>query len=145
MSGPFVSQALSHFRFGQTWSETKTLQIVLESLCVHSPAHSCTFPREALLACPPSSPWNLVSFTVDSTHSPTCYRPDPLSLAKVRLSLTLTFSHLTIWYSAQTALFRFLLVFLVVSLLLSLVFTVLFFRTGGVLSLNSSTGSLNLH
>ena len=32
-----------------------------------------------------------------------------LSLAKVRLSLTLTLSHLTIWYSGQTALFLFLL------------------------------------
>ena len=32
-----------------------------------------------------------------------------LSLTKVRLSLTLTLSHLTIWYSGQTALFLFLL------------------------------------
>ena len=31
---------LFYFRFGQTRSETKTLQIVLESLCVHSPAHA---------------------------------------------------------------------------------------------------------
>ena len=30
----------SYFRFGQTRSETKTLQIVLESFCVHSPAHA---------------------------------------------------------------------------------------------------------
>ena len=30
----------SYFRFGQTWSETKTLQIVLESFCVYSPAHA---------------------------------------------------------------------------------------------------------
>ena len=30
----------SYFRFGQTWSETKTLQIVMESFCVHSPAHA---------------------------------------------------------------------------------------------------------
>ena len=30
----------SHFRFGQTWSETKTVQIVLESFCVHSLAHA---------------------------------------------------------------------------------------------------------
>ena len=28
------------FRFGQTWSETKSLQIVLESFCIHSPAHA---------------------------------------------------------------------------------------------------------
>ena len=32
--------SLSYFRFGQTWSETKTLQIALESFCVHSPAHA---------------------------------------------------------------------------------------------------------
>ena len=31
---------LSYFRFGQTWSETKTLQIVLESFCIHSSAHA---------------------------------------------------------------------------------------------------------
>ena len=31
---------LFYFRFGQTRSETKTLQIVLESFCVHSPAHA---------------------------------------------------------------------------------------------------------
>ena len=31
---------LSYFRLGQTRSETKTLQIVLESFCVHSPAHA---------------------------------------------------------------------------------------------------------
>ena len=30
--------SFSYFRFGQTRSETKTLQIVLESFCVHSPA-----------------------------------------------------------------------------------------------------------
>ena len=33
----------------------------------------------------------------------------PLSLAKMRLSLTLTFSHLTIWYFGQTALLLFVL------------------------------------
>ena len=32
--------SFSYFRFGQTWNETKTLQIVLESFCVHSPAHA---------------------------------------------------------------------------------------------------------
>ena len=31
---------LCYFRFGQTRSETKTLQIVLEGFCVHSPAHA---------------------------------------------------------------------------------------------------------
>ena len=42
-------------------------------------------------------------------HSFPCSRSDPLFLAKVRLSPTLTLSHLTIWYSGQTALFLFLL------------------------------------
>ena len=40
LSGSLSPNLLSHFRFGQTWSETKTLQIVLESLCVHSLAHA---------------------------------------------------------------------------------------------------------
>ena len=40
----------------------------------------CTCSREALLACPPYSPWNLPSFTVESTLSTPCSRSDlPLS------------------------------------------------------------------
>ena len=31
---------LLYFKFGQTWSETKTLQIFLESFCVYSPVHA---------------------------------------------------------------------------------------------------------
>ena len=65
--------------------------------------------REALLAFPPFPPWNLPSFTVESTLSFPCSRSDTLSLAKVRLSPTLTLSPFTIWYSGQTALFLFLL------------------------------------
>ena len=39
-----------------------------------------TFPREALLACPPFSPWNLLLFTVESALSSPCSRSDlPLS------------------------------------------------------------------
>ena len=45
-----------------------------------------TSPREALLACFPSPPWNLPSFTVESTFS----SPWSPSLAKMWLSLTLT-------------------------------------------------------
>ena len=49
-----------------------------------------TSPREALLACPPSPPWNFPSFTAESTLSSPCSRSDlPLSL-----SLTLTLSPL---------------------------------------------------
>ena len=36
-----------------------------------------TSSREALLACPPFTPWNLPSFTVDSTLSTPCSRSDP--------------------------------------------------------------------
>ena len=48
--------------------------------------------REALLACPPCPPWNLPLFTVESTLSSPCSHSDPPSLAKVRLSPTLTLS-----------------------------------------------------
>ena len=47
--------------------------------------------REALIAFPPFPPWNLPSFTVESTLSFPCSHSDPpLFLAKVRLSPTLT-------------------------------------------------------
>ena len=71
---------------------------------------SSTCLRKALLACPPCPPWNLPSFTVESTYSSSCSPSNPpLSLAKVRLSFTLTLSPLVIWYSVPTALFLFLL------------------------------------
>ena len=38
---------------------------------------SSTSSREALLVCPPFSPWNLASFTVESTLSSPCSRSDP--------------------------------------------------------------------
>ena len=68
-----------------------------------------TSTREALLACPPFPPWNLPSFIVKFTLSASCSRSDPLSLAKVRLSPTLTSFPLINWYSGLTALFLFLL------------------------------------
>ena len=54
-------------------------------------------------------PWNLLSFTVESTLSLSCSRSDPPFLAKVRLSPTLTLSFSMIWYPGLTALFLFLL------------------------------------
>ena len=36
-----------------------------------------TCSRETLLACPPCPPWNLPSFTVESTLSSPCSRSDP--------------------------------------------------------------------
>ena len=68
-----------------------------------------TCSRETGLACPPFLPWNLPSFTVESTLSSPCSRSDPPSLAKVRLSPTLTLSPLMIWCFGQTAVFLFLL------------------------------------
>ena len=47
---------------------------------------------EALLACPLCPPWNLPSFSVESTLPTPCSCSDTLSFAKVRLSLTLTLS-----------------------------------------------------
>ena len=46
---------------------------------------------------------------MESTLSFPCFHSDPLFLAKVRLSLILTLSHLKTWYFEQTALFLFLL------------------------------------
>ena len=79
-----------------------------------------TCSREALLACPPCPPWNLPSFTVESTLCSPCSRSDPplsrqgaalahLDSLPPRLSPTSTLSHLMTWCSGQTALFFFLL------------------------------------
>ena len=99
--GPSSPNLLSYFRFGQTWSETKTLQIVLESFCVHSPAHaSFCFLRvlSFLLGICLRSVWSplfpLHAFTLITPLSP-----------KVRLSPTLTLSPLMIWCFGLTALF----------------------------------------
>ena len=101
----------SYFRTGQTWSETKTLQIVLESSCVHSPAHASFLPllgRLFLLALPV-----LLGICLRSRSSPPfplhALTLIPLFLAKVRLSPTLTLSPIMIWCFGQTALFLFLL------------------------------------
>ena len=62
-----------------------------------------TCSREVLLAYPPFPPWNLPSFTVESTLSTPCSRSDP------PLSPTLTLSPLMIWCFGLTALLLFLL------------------------------------
>ena len=77
---------------------------------VHPLMLPSTCSREALLAFPPFSPWNLPSFTVESTLCTPCSRSDPPSQAKVQLSPTLTLSPLMIWCCEQMALFLFLLV-----------------------------------
>ena len=100
---------LSYFRFGQTWSETKTLQIILESFCIHSLAHAFTSSREALLACLPFPPWNLPSFTVKSALSSPCSCSDPTLSRQGPVLTHLDSLPLMIWYFGQTALFLFFL------------------------------------
>ena len=49
---------------------------------------SSTFPRESLLVCPSFPPWNLPSFTVESTLSSSCFHPDtPLFLSRYDVAL----------------------------------------------------------
>ena len=68
-----------------------------------------TCSRKAHLACPQSFPWNLPSFTVESTLSSPCSCFDP-PLSRQGAALThLDSLSLMIWYSGQTALFLFLL------------------------------------
>ena len=78
MSGPFVSQSLLTFLFGQTWSEIKTLQNWRAVASTHPLMLFPTFSREALLACPPSLPWNPPSLTVESTLSSALFHSDSL-------------------------------------------------------------------
>ena len=62
--------------------------------------------REALLACPPCSPWNLPSFTVESTFSSSCSCCDPLASRQgAALAHLDSLSPLMIWCSRLTALF----------------------------------------
>ena len=68
-----------------------------------------TSPKELLLACSLSPPWNLPSFTVEFTLSFPCSRSDlPFSRQGAALA-HLNSLPLTIWYSKLTALFFFFL------------------------------------
>ena len=110
MSKLFVYQPPFPF---QVWPDLKCNQDSADSLGSFASTYPLMLfsisPRDALLACSSSPPWNVPSFTVESTLSTRCSRSDPLSFSKVGLLLTLTLSHLTIWYFGQTALLRFLL------------------------------------
>ena len=64
-----------------------------------------TSPREALLACPPFPPWNLPSFTVESTLSSPCSRSDPPFSRQGATLAHLDSLPLMIWYSGETTLF----------------------------------------
>ena len=68
-----------------------------------------TCSREALLACPPCSPWNLPSFTVESTLSTPCSRSDPPLSRQGAALAQLDSLPLMIWCCGQTGLFLFLL------------------------------------
>ena len=67
-----------------------------------------TCSREVLLACPPFPPWNLPSFTVESTLSTPYSRSDP-PLSRQGAALAHLDSLLMIWCFGQTALFLFFL------------------------------------
>ena len=75
----------------------------------HPPTLPSTCSREALLACPPCPPWNLPSFTVESTLSSSCSRSDPPLTRQGAALAHLDSLPLMIWCSGQTALFLFLL------------------------------------
>ena len=68
-----------------------------------------TCSRKALLACPSFPPWNLFSFTVESTLTSPCSRSDPPLTRQGAALAHLDSFPLMIWYSGQTALFLFLL------------------------------------
>ena len=68
-----------------------------------------TCSREAFLACPPCPPWNMPSFTVESTLSTPCSRFDPPHARQGAALAHLDSLPLMTWYSGQTALFLFLL------------------------------------
>ena len=67
-----------------------------------------TCSRDALLACLPFPPWNLPSFTVESTLSSPCSRSDP-PLSRQGAALVHLDSLPMIWCFGQTALFLLLL------------------------------------
>ena len=58
---------------------------------------------------PPCPPWNLPSFTVESTLSSPCSRSDPPHARQGAALAHLDSPPLMTWYSGQTALFLFLL------------------------------------
>ena len=74
---PSSSHVLSHFRFGQSWSEIKTLQIFCR---VFESTHWLMFlptSREFLFDSPSSSPWNPPSFIMELTIFSPCSHSDP--------------------------------------------------------------------
>ena len=68
-----------------------------------------TSSREAFLACTPCPPWNLPSFTVESTLSTPCSRSDPPFFCQGAALAHLDSLPFMIWYSGLMALLLFLL------------------------------------
>ena len=66
-------------------------------------------PTDAVLACPPFPPWNLPSFTVESTLSSPCSRSDPPLIRQGAVLAHLDSLSITIWCFGLTVLFLFLL------------------------------------
>ena len=76
---------------------------------IHQFMFPSTCSREALVACPYFPPWNLSSFTVESTVSTPCSRSDPPLSRQGAVLAHLDSLPLMIWCFGQTALFLFLL------------------------------------
>ena len=101
---------LSYFRFGRTESGARTLRVVLESFCVHSPAHASFYlfwGGSSCLPCLFSLESAFLRGGVHPYHSVLSLWSS--SLAGVRLSPALALSSLVVWCSGRTALFLFLL------------------------------------
>ena len=101
---------LSYFRFGRTESGARTLRVVLESFCVHSPAHASFYlfwGGSSCLPCFFSLESAFLRGGVHPYHSVLSLWSS--SLAGVRLSPALALSSLVVWCSGRTALFLFLL------------------------------------
>ena len=73
---------LPHFRFDQTWSETKTLQVILERFCIHSYAHAFSyFSWRSFFDCSPFPPRNQPSLW-SSLFAPLALTLTPLFLTR---------------------------------------------------------------
>ena len=69
---------LSYFRFARLGVKPRLCRLSWRAFAsTHVLMLPATSPRDALLACPPFPPWNLPSFTVESTLSTPCSRFDP--------------------------------------------------------------------
>ena len=110
MSRLFVSQPRFLFQVARLGVKSRRCRSSWRALAsTHPLMLPSTCSREALLACPPCPPWNVPSFTVESTLSSSRSRSDP-PLSRHSAALAhLNCLPIMIWYSGQTAQFLFLL------------------------------------